>query len=162
MGKLFDIVKIFLFAVIIVIPIHAFLIQPYIVSDNIMAPQYSKGDIVLVSWIPYFSNEFQRNDIIVFRDSVNRKEKHISKIIGMPYERVTVNDGILMIKSNESIIYKQDLALFGTTVASLEDLGNLDEHEFYILGNKWIEGVSGIIDSRFIIGKPVITIFKAK
>lgn len=153
--------KILVLGAIIVVPIHYFLLQPYVVRDNAMSPFFKKGDIILVSRIPYFTDDFRRGDIIVFRGSNNRSIKHIRRIIGLPGERISINDGILSIKNNDEKIVKE-LPLFGSVLSSLYDIGGLDAHEYYILGDSSFERPIGILDMRFIIGTPIIKIWPIK
>lgn len=151
-----DLIVISLFAIIFAIITHFFLIQTYIVPDNAMAPDYKRGDIILINRIPYFLDNFKRYDLIVYRKNDN-KTLYLRRIIGLPYERIIVNDGILSIKSSNEII--DELPLFGNTFKSILDQGNLDENEFFVLSSTHNDLGEGIVDKRFMIGKPILKLW---
>jgi signal peptidase I len=151
------IVKTLLFAGIIVMPIHYFLVQVYIVDDTSLTPLYNKGDVLLVNRLPYYFATMNRGDVIVYRDSSNNSVKHISRIIALPGEEVTVSDGILTVIGTKKLTY--ELPLFGTAVASLNSIGKLDEHEYFVMGKQNTNSATGMLDIRFVVGKPWMKIW---
>ena len=140
-----------IFAAIVVIPIHYFFIQPFVVPDSSMTPNFRKGDVVLINRIPYFTQRFIRGDLIVFRSQEREKMRHLRRIIGLPGERIRLNDGILSINAKA-----ESLAFLPT---SIKDIGNLDAHEYFVISDGDFKEPIGLIDQRFIIGKPLIRIY---
>jgi len=151
------VLKIALFAAIITIPIHAFLVQPFVVPDNALSPEYKKGDVILVNRLAWLGSPFGREEVVVFRNRSTRGDRHIRRIRGLPLERVTVNDGILAIQGEAEAVF--ELPLFGSVVSSLADKGRLDENEYFIVSDNGITEVDGIVDERFILGKPLLKIW---
>jgi signal peptidase I len=153
-------IKTIFFAVLIVIPIKFFLVEPYRVPDNSMSPGMRKGDIVLINKFSSFGASYKRNDIILLRDSNDPAHKALRRVIGLPTEQITVNDGILKIKGEKEIT--RELPLFGSIVSSLKDKGALDAHEYFIASNTDLEVPIGMIDERFILGKPFMKVWPPK
>ncbi|MDA1334681.1 MAG: signal peptidase I [bacterium] len=149
------------FAYILTIPVRYFLLTPFYVPDSSMSPKFESGDLVLVNRLAYFSRKFRREEVIVFRDQADRTDRYMRRIIGLPMERVVINDGILSIRNNDDYKIKE-LPAFGTVIAGLEDIGALDAHEYFVVSNTTLESPSGMIDERFIIGVPIITVWPPK
>ncbi len=154
-----DIVKVLLFGLLIVIPIHYFVIQPYRVPDNRFAPVFLKDEVILINRLPLVLDHYGRGDIVVYRDINNQQIKEIGKIIGLPYERVHINDGIASITTQDDEKIVQELPIFGEVYKSLPDVGKLDAHEYFIVSEALIDKSPGIVDIRHIIGKPIFRVF---
>lgn len=153
--RLFDLIKIAALAFLIAFPINVFFIQPMVVRDDSMAPEYQQGDIILINkWHALREDSYSRNELVVFRDEANRKNKVLRAIAGLPFERIVINEGILSIAKDGEIFYTEQLPIFDTVVSSFHDIGDLDAHEYFVLANKWNTEHIGIVDSRFIIGVP--------
>src|SRR3989344_3598612 len=61
-----ELIKIALIALVIVLPIRYFLFQPFIVKGESMAPNFESGDYLIVDEISYRLSNPQRGDVIVF------------------------------------------------------------------------------------------------
>ena len=62
-----------------------------------MRPTLQDGEYILVNKLAYKFSEPQRGDIIVFIFPVNPEEDLIKRIIGIPGDTVTVQDGVLSV-----------------------------------------------------------------
>ena len=157
-GKAFDLLKIILFAGAFVVVVHYFLLVPYYVPDNTMSPALRSGDVVIVSRIPYFTESYRRGDIVIFRATKDNSNKIARKIIGIPGERIEITGGAITIKSQKDSFVKE-IPIFGDAFEAIIDPGKLDAHEYYVIGESALEKDSGLIDKRFIIGKPFLRIW---
>ncbi len=155
--KLRYIFKAVLFAGVFAVFIHFFLVQPFIVPDNNLTPLYNKGEVILVSRLSYFKGLHYRNEVIVYRDPRFLSVKHISRIRALPGEAISVNDGILTILGDQKVI--KEVSLFGDVSLSLNKIGRLDAHEFFVLDNKGIDSKESLVDIKNIIGKPIFRIW---
>ena len=153
MQRTLDILKILVFAAFFALLIHIFFLSPYWVEDNGMLPRYRKGDIILINRLPSYSQVYKRGDVVIFRDANDYSRAFIRRIIGLPGERIIINDGILRIYGTDKII--DELPVFGNVSSSLQDIGALDAHEYFVLGDSDHENNVGLIDRRFILGKPL-------
>ena len=158
MRKAFDILKIILFAGAFVVIIHYFLLEPYYVPDNTMSPTLRSGAVIIVSRIPYFIESYKRGDMIIFRTPKDYSNKVARKIIGVPGERVQIEGGAITIKSPKNSFVKE-IPIFGDAFEAIIDPGKLDAHEYYVIGESALEKDSGLIDKRFIVGRPFLRIW---
>lgn len=100
-GELFEFVwetlKVVLIALVIILPIRYYLIQPFFVKGQSMVPNFHDKEYILVDKWTYQLQRPERGDVIVFRYPGNPKEYFIKRIIGLPGERVLVGDNIVTI-----------------------------------------------------------------
>lgn len=122
--------------------------------DDSFAPVMQRGDVILINRSS--RHIFNRGDVVLYRDKNN---KRLGKIIGLPHERVRVNDGILSVKtiSDDSLV--NEMPVFGEVSKSLQEVGSVDDHEYYIINESRIYDSPGLIDERKIIGKPFFLVF---
>lgn len=64
-----------------------------------MRPTLQDGEYILVSKLAYKLGEPQRGDIVVFIFPVNPEEDLIKRVIGLPGDTISVQDGVLSINS---------------------------------------------------------------
>ncbi len=155
-----EILKIVIIALAIIIPIRYFLIQPFFVNGASMDPNFLDGDYLIIDEISYRLNEPKRSDVIIFRYPLDPSQFFIKRVIGLPGETVKIEDGKVFIYSIET----SDKRIILDESAYLEDSytpGNLEitleEDEYFVLGDnrmassdsrKW-----GELDEKYIIGR---------
>ncbi len=147
-------IKIFLFALFISIVVRYMAVQPYVVSDNAMAPEYQKGDVLLVNRF----GGFERDSIIIFRDEKTSR-RILRRIVALPEERISVNDGIVSITDKDGYRAIKELPLFGTVILTLPGVGKIDAHEVFVMPDHATQEFYGLIDQRHMIGTPFMRIY---
>jgi signal peptidase I len=66
--------------------------------ENIsMQPTLHEGEFVLVNKLAYRLGDFQRGDVIVFHYPRNPSEDYIKRVIGLPGDTVSVENGQVMV-----------------------------------------------------------------
>ena len=117
--------------------LRTFVIEGFIVIGDSMEPSIHSGDYVFVNKIAYANREPRREEIIVA--SSRSGERLIKRIIGLPGERVTIEDGKVVIKSGRkddgevlAEIYLSEGQTSSTTGISLI---KLDPGEYFALGD---------------------------
>ena len=88
----FELIKIVVISLVIIIPVRYFLIQPFYVKGASMEPNFYDHEYLIIDEITYRFNEPQRGDIIVFRYPRNPQEYFIKRLIAMPGEEVQIKD----------------------------------------------------------------------
>ncbi len=157
MTQIFDFLKIIAFATFFALLIHIFVLLPYQVTDDGMLPEYRKGDVIIVNRLPSYKGIYNRSDIVIFRDTKDYSRALIRRVAALPGERIAINDGVLKINGSEQIT--KELPIFSNVSRSTSDVGNLDAHEYYVLGDSDYENGVGLVDIRFILGTPLIKIW---
>ena len=115
---IWEIIKVFFWALIIIIPIRIFLFQPFFVQGASMEPNFENGDYLIVNEFGYkktsFSafgkdvvlmdsfKELSRQDVVVFRYPQNPKQFYIKRVIGLPGERIKIEGGRITIFNEDN------------------------------------------------------------
>lgn len=88
-----EVLKVAVIAFIIVVPIRAFVFQPFVVKGASMEPNYHTGDYLIVDEISYRFANPKRGDVIVFNYPKNIALHYIKRVIGLPGETVEISGG---------------------------------------------------------------------
>lgn len=159
----FDVIKIVIVALAIVLPIRYFLFQPFVVKGASMEPNYHNGDYLIVDEISYRFNEPQRGDVIVFKYPNNPADRYIKRIIGLPGETVSITEGkISIVKEDKTLVLNESTYLsedFLKTWSNREDLDpvTLGTGQYFVLGDNRNASsdsrVWGLLPEQNIIGR---------
>jgi len=136
-----------LLALLIVLPIRAFVAEPFIVSGSSMAPTFENGDYLIIDKLSYELGSPDRYDVAVFRYPADPEKFFIKRIIGLPNETVDIHGNTVTIttingKNKESFNLEQP---FVKNTSSNEIHFELKEGEYFVLGDN--RGASS--DSRY-------------
>lgn len=178
-GMFFELLKTIIIAILIVVPLKMFILQPFFVSGSSMEPNFHDKDYLLVWELGYKKTvlaagdtkfltvkpfgEIKRGEVIVFRNPVNPSQFFIKRVIGLPGEKVVINQGRV-------IIYNQEHP-HGLVLDEKEYLpqGVQTEHsrvfetkagQYVVLGdnrgNSSDSRYWGVLDQDLIIGKVIL------
>ena len=157
----FELVKIVVFSLVIIIPVRYFLIQPFYVKGASMEPNFHDHEYLIVDEINYRFNDPKRGDIVVFRYPKNPQEFFIKRIIALPGEKIDIKNGDIEIYNDEYpggfVLDETYLASDIKTYAQSDGLVELRDNEFFVLGDN--RGASkdsrifGPVNRSFIIGR---------
>jgi len=159
--SIWEIVEVGLIAVITVVAVRHFLVQPFVVSGRSMEPNFAHGDYLLTDEISYRYRTPQRGEVVVFRSPTDNKSFFIKRIIGLPNEKIVINDNKIAIfneENPEGIVLDEaytNLVFSSTPVNPVRDkvsnginTGNLEvslkSEEYFVLGDNRLES----FDSR--------------
>lgn len=88
-----DTIETVVIALAIFVVIYLFLVQPHQVKGNSMYPNFFDGEYILTDKISYRLSLPQRGDVVVFKAPKNHEVDYIKRIIGLPGETVSINNG---------------------------------------------------------------------
>lgn len=135
----FELVKIVVISLVIIIPVRYFLIQPFYVKGASMEPNFYDHEYLIIDEITYRFNEPQRGDIIVFRYPRNPQEYFIKRLVGLPGESIKIDKGKVTIFNEENpdgFILDEPYLEEGTkTYGISEDQVTMTEEEYFVLGD---------------------------
>jgi len=155
---IWEITKIVVIALLIVIPIRYFIFQPFLVKGQSMEPNFQTGDYLIIDQISYRLRDPQRGEVVVFRYPPNPAHHYIKRIIGLPGEIIEIRDGrvIIYYQGRREILDESDyLPLVIFTSGDLKM--NLAENEYFVLGDNRIASADsrrwGPLPRENIIGR---------
>lgn len=159
LGFVWEILKIVVISLAIVVPIRYFLIQPFYVQGASMEPNFLDGDYLIVDEISYRFENPQRGDVVIFKYPLDPSQFFIKRIIGLPGETVKIEEGRIFISGNDEtkkiILNESDYLRDVYTAGGLEV--SLKDGEYFVLGDnrgsssdsrKW-----GTLPKGLIIGR---------
>jgi len=132
---IWEVVKIVIIAVVIVVPIRYFLFQPFFVRGQSMNPNFENGDYLIIDEISYRFREPQRGEVIVFNPPQKPSQRFIKRIIGLPGEIVEIKGGRVTVYNTEG----QKVLDESDYISDIPTEGNLRitlrRDEYFVLGD---------------------------
>jgi len=133
---IWEILKIVIIALLIVVPIRYFLFQPFFVKGQSMEPNFENSDYLIIDEISYRLGSPQRGEVVVFKYPQNPSQRYIKRIVGLPGETVEIEDGKVIIFNQ---VGSQILDESDYLPASCQTPGDarvsLNEDEYFVLGD---------------------------
>lgn len=163
---IWELVRVFIIALAIIVPLRIFVAEPFIVSGSSMVPNYHNREYLIIDKVSYRSHEAQRGEVIVLRYPKDPSQYFIKRIIGLPGETVKVDQGSVYIYNETSPAgYKLDESYLpneGITFGSNEPV-TLAADQYFVLGDNRLASsdsrVWGILPQEDIIGKVWVRVF---
>jgi signal peptidase I len=154
----FEVLKIVVIALVIVVPVRYFLFQPFIVKGQSMDPNFSDGDYLIVDEISYRFRAPQRGEVVVFDAPNDPSSRYIKRIIGLPGETIKIEDGkVFLYQDGKYQDLKEDKYLSSEVKTFGDVQTTLNSEEYFVLGdNRFVSADSrkfGILIRDKIIGR---------
>lgn len=164
-GEVWELAKIVIISLIIVLPIRLFIAQPFIVRGASMEPNFHNGEYLIIDELSYRIEDPKRGDVIVFRYPQDPSQFFIKRIVGLPGETVAITSGSVVIRSAEdpngtalSENYLPEMVV--TTPDTVMELG---DKEYFVMGdNRSASSDSrrwGALEERFLIGRALVRLW---
>ena len=157
-----EMIKVGLISLAIILPVRYFLIQPFYVKGASMEPNFYDHEYLIIDEITYRLSEPKRGDIVVFRYPLNPKQYFIKRVIGLPGERVKIeNNQVFVGKIGGKLepLTENYLSPEAQTSLPIKGYGDvsLGENEYFVLGDNRDESLDsrifGPVMRDFIIGR---------
>jgi signal peptidase I len=167
---IWDFLKIVLIALVIILPIRYFIFQPFIVSGSSMEPNFQNGQYLIIDELSYHFSPPARGQVIVLKYPRDTKQYFIKRIIGLPGERIKVDNGRVTIFNaqhpdgvalneaylpNQGLTYPHDTILIGGTKTL-----TLGTNEYFMMGDNRLASSDsrdwGVLPAKDIVGKVFI------
>lgn len=158
-GFIVELAKIVIIALAIIVPIRTFILQPFYVKGASMEPNFRDNEYLIIDELSYRLHLPQRGDVVVLRNPA-LGEFLIKRLIGLPDERVMINDGAVSIVNTDHPegVRLDERAYLGLNVLTF---GNLDvtlgNDEYFVMGDNRSASLDsrsfGPIPRRDIIGR---------
>ena len=158
---IWEMTKITLISLIIILPIRYFLIQPFYVKGASMEPNFYDHEYLIIDEISYRFSEPKRGDIVVFKYPRDPRQFFIKRIIGLPGETLKIENGLVYITAGEVTNVLSEEYLQSNTETRLPISGYsetiLKNDEYFLLGDNRDQSLDsrifGPVKRDFIIGR---------
>lgn len=184
-GLLLEMARVFLLAVVIIIPVRVFLFQPFFVQGSSMQPNFEDGEYLVISEFGYKETnigwsdknwfrvkpfqEIARQEVAVFRFPKNEKEFFIKRVIGLPGESVEIRQGKVIIYNQEHPdgFILDESAYIGVGVLT-QDMPRTEvaKDQYFLMGdnrmNSYDSRVFGPVGKNKIIGRVLLRAWPAE
>lgn len=158
-----DLIQIIAIAVFVVLPIRLFVAQPFIVNGESMTPTFENNDYLIIDRLSYRFDEPKRGDVIVFKYPLDESRYFIKRIVGLPGEKVLVENSKVTIFNEE---YPNGFKLEEPYVAfTRSDVIEMEVQngEYFVMGdNRFASSDSriwGTLPKYEIIGRVYLRLF---
>jgi len=151
---IWEISKIVIVALLIVIPIRYFIFQPFFVKGQSMEPNFENGDYLIIDEISYRFRNPQRGEVIVFKYPENPSQRYIKRIVGLPGETIEIKDGqVIIFENNQSWALNESDYLSGNLMFINYPKISLGPDEYFALGDNRGSTWWGVVPQGNIIGR---------
>jgi signal peptidase I len=178
-GSFVELLKVIVFAAVVIIPVKTFFFQPFFVEGASMEPSFAGGDYLIVNEFGYKQTEVRlgdnvgfsvepfrklaRFDAVVFKYPRNPSQYFIKRVIGLPGETVQIRDSRVTIYNDEhpnGFLLDDRSYLSPKAVTSDISATELKSDEYFVMGdnrqNSYDSRMIGPIPEDKIIGKVAV------
>ncbi len=156
-----EILRVVVISLLIILPVRYFLIQPFYVKGSSMLPNFHNHEYLIVDEITYRFEHPQRGQVIVFRYPRNPQEYFIKRIIALPGEQIKFKDGQVVIFNqahpNGFVLKEKYLPKDLSTYDRNGEKIFIEPNEYFVLGDNRNASKDsrsfGAVNKSFIIGK---------
>lgn len=163
---IWEMLKVLILALIIIIPLRVFVAEPFIVSGSSMVPNFQNNQYIVIDKIEYRFSKPQRYDVIVFKYPKDTTQYFIKRIIGLPGEKIKVEQGHVVIFNAENpdgFVVKEPYLPNQSVTFGQDATVTLGSGEYFVLGDNRLASsdsrVWGILPYDDIVGKTWIRVF---
>ncbi len=163
---IWDLVKILVIALVIIVPFRMFVAEPFVVSGASMQPNFHNHDYLIIDRLSYIQGLPQRGDVIVLKFPKDTSQFFIKRVIGLPGETVKISQGFVTITNSEHPqgfrLTESYLPNQSETFGRSEEV-HLGSREYFVLGDNRTASsdsrVWGILPADDIVGKVWVRVY---
>ncbi len=121
--------------------IQIFIIQPFIVDGGSMLPTYHNKEFLLVDKFSYLVGKPARGDVMIFKLYENNRNPYegkylIKRVIGLPGERIKVENGVTTIYNKENpkgFIVDESFVIYKELRKNVDM--TIGDHHYFMMGD---------------------------
>lgn len=168
-----ELVRTALIVALLAYGLRLFVLQPFVVEGSSMFPRFQTNDFLIVDKVSYHIKTPARGDIIVFKFPYDLNTNYVKRIIGLPGDTVTIENGNVKVANEThpegSVLAEPYLSAGSTTQLTSSSSKNqfvVPDGQFFVLGdNRKASSDSrewGFLPASNIIGRAVVQVFPVK
>lgn len=163
---IWEVIKLMIYAIILVWVINNFLVASYTVKGDSMLPTLKEGDILLVNVIGYHLNGLERLDTVIFDSGNEEGDFYVKRVIGLPGDTVRYENDFLYV--NDKVIPEPYLVEYKYFLGNYNLMDDFDllkltgeykvpKNKLFVLGDNRLRSMDsrelGFIDIKKVVGK---------
>ncbi len=156
-------IKVIVIAIIIATIVRYFIFEPFIVVGTSMDPTFKTGQFLIIDRLSYRFHEPRRGDVIVLVNPNDHSEYFIKRIVGLPSETVTLENGVVKITNSSTTKEIQEPYIASIHKSFNNAEYSLNNKQYFVMGDNRAESSDsrawGPLDRDLIIGRPAIRLF---
>jgi signal peptidase I len=165
LNQIIDALRYIFIALIVVIPVRAFVAQPFIVQGNSMYPTLHNHEYLIVDETVKLTQNYHRGDVVILHYPNDPSRYFVKRIIGLPGETVTFAGNVPIITGPT---HPKPLTLNEPYVADSQKMNNnlsrtLSNDEFFVCGDNRSQSsdsrIWGAVPRNYMDGKALIRLF---
>lgn len=160
---IFEVLKVVVLALLIVLPIRYFIFQPFIVKGASMEPAFHDGDYLIVDEISYHLRNPKRGEVAILKNPDRPSVKFIKRVIGLPNERLEFHDSKITVTTSQGEKKALDETYLPSSFSTEGKEVYLSEDEYYVLGDNRAHSYDsrrfGPIKEKYFIGRALFRVF---
>jgi signal peptidase I len=167
-SKIWEWAKAIILAVGLAMIIRIFLFEPYLVEGTSMDPTLKDGDRLFVNKTLQFIGEIKEGDIVII-DGEEEKIRYVKRIIGLPGDIVSAEEGKVFVNGTElDEPYlegnEKEAEQMGMLLTSDFEEIEVPEGSYFVMGDNRLNSMDsrnglGLIDGDRILGKSEFIFF---
>lgn len=143
----FELLKVLVISLVIILPVRYYVIQPFYVVGASMEPNLHDYQYIVIDEISYRFRDVARGEIVVLKNVDNQRQYLIKRVIGLPGEQVEITPAGNVVITNTAFpdglilteeYLGQEIETHGVNSWQLKD------HEYFAMG----DNRSASLDSR--------------
>lgn len=159
--SLWEVIKFAAVTLVIVLPIRAYVAQPFVVNGVSMIPSFDNGQYLIIDELSYLLRPPARGEVVIFRYPKNPKTFFIKRLIGLPGETVTIKDNQVFVEKNGVSNLLNEKYIDRQTLADLEL--TLGAGEYFVMGDNRDQSYDsrywGAVPEKYIKGRVLARLF---
>ncbi len=164
--SIWDLLRFILIAIAIVLPIRILVAQPFIVSGSSMFPTFKDNQYLIVDQISYRFENPERGDVVIFRFPLDESKFFIKRIIGLPNETVTIENGVVIITDINGQMTQLNEPYLELDKESHDNFSaTLKNDEYFVMGDNRIASSDsrswGLLPRKNVVGKAFLRLLPA-
>jgi len=163
LAEAWELAKVVIISLAVVLPIRYFIVQPFIVRGASMEPNFENSEYLIIDEASYYFRGATRGEVIVFRYPRDPRQFFIKRVIGLPEEEIEIKNGRVKVINSASPkgFILEEPYLDPPARPTRPDVSvSLGEDEYFMLGdNRDFSSDSrlwGPLKKDFIVGRAAL------
>lgn len=98
---MFSFIQSIVITILLAFLLRVFVVQPFVVEGSSMEPNFHNNQYIIIDKVSYRFRDIQRGEVVVLHPPVDLSQNYIKRIIGLPGETVTVQEGEVFINGTK-------------------------------------------------------------